>query len=66
MPKAKRIDIIGIVIPTPVNAREPTSGIRPINILSTILYKAFTIIPMMAGTEYCNNSFPIGASPRCF
>ena len=38
IPNAKRIDIIGIVIPTPVKARDPTSGIRPINILSPILY----------------------------
>ncbi|CDB14412.1 unknown [Clostridium sp. CAG:221] len=66
IPKAKIIVIIGIVIPTPVIAREPIFGILPINILSTILYRAFTTIPMMAGIEYCNNNFPIGASPRCF
>ena len=51
-------------IPTPVNAREPTSGIRPINILSTILYKALTIIPIIAGIEYFNNNYPIDSSPK--
>ena len=56
--------IIGIVIPTPVNASEPTSGIRPINILSTILYKALTNIPIIAGIEYFNKSFPIDSSPK--
>jgi len=66
IPKAKRIDIIGIVIPTPVNASEPTSGIRPINILSTILYKALTNIPIIAGIEYFNKSFPIDSSPKWF
>ena len=66
IPNAKIIVIIGIVIPTPVNANPPTSGIFPIYIRSTMLYNVLTIIPIIAGTENCINNFEIFSSPKSF
>ena len=66
IPKARMIVIIGIVIPTPVNANPPTSGMFPIYMRSTILYNVVTIIPIIAGTENCNNNFETFSSPRTF
>ena len=64
IPNASIIVIIGIVTPRPVIAIGPTPGIFPINILSTTLYNALTIIPMIAGTEYFISNFPIGSVPK--
>ena len=64
--KAINTVIIGNVKPTPVIAKDPTSFICPIYILSIILYKALTIIPIMAGAENFNNNFFTLSSPNCF
>ena len=64
IPNAIIIVIIGIVTPSPVIASGPTPGILPINILSTTLYNPFTIIPIIAGTEYFISNFPIGSVPK--
>ena len=64
IPNAIIIVIIGIVTPSPVIASGPTPGMFPINILSTTLYNPFTIIPIIAGTEYFISNFPIGSVPK--
>ena len=55
---------IGVNNPTPVNALAPMSGIWPIYILSTILYKRFTTCATTAGTASFASSEPILPSPR--
>ena len=52
IPQARIMVVIGSVMPTPVMASEPTSGIFPMKIRSTTLYRALTIIPTIAGIEY--------------
>lgn len=50
--------------PTPVKAAEPTSGICPIYIRSTMLYKALTTCDVIAGTAKINNKCPTGSFPK--
>jgi len=50
--------IKGKVIAKPDIANGPTPC--PIKTLSIILYNDVTVIPMIAGIEYCNNNLPTG------
>jgi len=54
---------IGNATPIPAIATSPFS-IRPINILSTILYKTFTNWAIIAGVANFNNNFPILSFPK--
>ncbi len=54
--KAIIMVIKGKVTPRPAKASSPTP--LPTNILSIILYKAFTSIPTIAGIEYLSNNMP--------
>lgn len=53
--------ISGKLMARAVMARAPTPW--PMKILSMMLYNEVSVMPMMAGMEYCHSSFPIGASP---
>jgi hypothetical protein len=64
MAKAININIIGKPIATPAKAAVLTP--LPIKILSTMLYKAFTNMPIMAGIENLTNNFNTFSSPNCF
>ena len=54
--------ISGKVMASPEMASAPTPC--PIKILSMILYNEVSVIPMMAGMEYCKSNLPIGAFPK--
>ena len=60
--KATTRFISGKVMARPEIAIGPTP--RPMKMESTILYSEVTSAAMMAGREYCTNSFPIGLVPR--
>ncbi len=54
--------ISGNEIASPAIAMAPTP--LPMNMLSTILYKEVATLAMIAGTEYCTSSLPMGLEPR--
>jgi len=53
--------INGKLIANPEIARGPTPC--PINTLSIILYREVSVIPIIAGMEYCRRSLPIFSVP---
>ena len=60
--KAEIARITGAVTPTPAKADFPTSGICPINILSTILYKILMSCAATAGQASRKKAFETGIS----
>lgn len=51
----------GIATPTPVSASAPAPSMCPMNILSTMLYRTFTICAVIAGRASLNSSPLTGA-----
>jgi len=54
------LKLTGAVTPTPANACFPAPGIRPINILSTKLYRILISCAAMAGSASFKNAFGTG------
>ena len=64
VPNAVEMFIRGNVTARPDIDREPTPGIWPIKMLSTILYSDDATIATMAGMAYCNSRLPTGRVPN--
>ena len=62
-PNAALKFMMGKVTARPPNDRVPTSGMRPIKMRSTILYKEDAVIATTAGTAYYISSCPMGFVP---
>lgn len=60
--KAMTRFIMGKLTASPAMAMAPTPC--PMKMLSMMLYSEVTVMPMMAGMEYCNSSFPTGSEPN--
>ena len=60
--KAEIAKITGAVTPTPANACFPAPGIRPMNILSTKLYKILINCAAIAGIASLKKAFGTGSS----
>ena len=58
--KAEIASMTGVVTPTPASACFPTSGMCPINILSTRLYRILMSCAATAGTASFKNAFGTG------
>ncbi|WP_320129952.1 hypothetical protein [uncultured Sphaerochaeta sp.] len=61
-----RMIIMGNPMVIPAIPYDPKSGLFPIKMRSTTLYRAFTIIPTIAGTENLTNNFDTFSVPRGF